>query len=333
MRIFLTGGTGYIGGALARRLVAEGHQVRALVRSSSDRSALEAAGAVCYEGDLIDRASMREGMSGADWVIHAAAELEFDAPREQMHRTNVIGSENVASLAWKLGVGRVLALSSIAAFGGSPGDGTPATESSPPQRPFPSTYSETKHLGEQAFHGWAEKGLKLNVVYPSLVYGPPGKRGGVNGLLRQYLKGRIPFLVGASRWTTWIYLDDLVEGVMRVLEHAPVGENYLLAGERTTVGQLASRVCRLGNVAPPRWRVPTTLAKFLAAVAGPVMRARKQRLALTTAHIDSLRRHWGFDDAKAREAFAWSPRELATGLPPTVDYLLREGTNSDVGAR
>src|SRR5262245_37021659 len=112
MRIYLTGGTGYIGRALAARLAAAGHEVRALVRPTSNAAPLTQLGIAVFTGDIADRASMREGMSGADWVIHAAADLAFDGPPERMRQANVQGSENVASLACKLGVGRFLSVSS-----------------------------------------------------------------------------------------------------------------------------------------------------------------------------------------------------------------------------
>src|ERR1700680_2349151 len=109
MRIFLTGGTGYIGRALAERLTSEGHRVCALVRPTSNAELLTRHGVLTVVGDLRDRLSMREGMAGSDWVIHAAAELDLTAPAARMKGTNVEGSDNVASLACKLGVGRLLA--------------------------------------------------------------------------------------------------------------------------------------------------------------------------------------------------------------------------------
>ncbi|HSF42963.1 MAG TPA: NAD-dependent epimerase/dehydratase family protein, partial [Thermoanaerobaculia bacterium] len=106
MRIYLTGGTGYIGRALARRLVEAGHEVRALVRATSNAEPLKQLGIATFVGDISDRYSLREGMSGADWVIHAAADLDLTGPPERMRQANLEGSENVASLASKLGVGR-----------------------------------------------------------------------------------------------------------------------------------------------------------------------------------------------------------------------------------
>ncbi|HJX29659.1 MAG TPA: NAD-dependent epimerase/dehydratase family protein, partial [Thermoanaerobaculia bacterium] len=274
MRIFLTGGTGYIGGALARRLMVEGHEVRALVRATSKVEGLQELGVSTFVGDLGDRYSMREGMSGADWVIHAAADLDFGAPEERMRKINVEGSDNVASLAFKLGVGRFLSVSSIAFFGGSPEDGTPATETTPIQQPFPSLYSVTKHSGELAVREWGKKGLRINTVYPSLVYGPPGKKSGSNFFLRQMIKGRIPAVVGGDRKVSWIHLDDLVEGMLAVMSKAQPGRDYLLAGDVTTVRSLIDRVSRLGGVRPPRLSLPVGVARVGLALSAPLFRLR-----------------------------------------------------------
>jgi dihydroflavonol-4-reductase len=321
MRIFVTGGTGYIGGQICRRLTEERHEVRALVRPTSRYGELEKIGVRCFVGDITDRYSMREGMSGADWVVHAAAELDFTAPRERVYEANVTGSANVASLAWKLGVGRVLAVSSIAAFGGSAPDGSPATEESAPQLPLPSTYSKTKREGERSFEEWIEKGLRVNTVYPSLVYGPPSKRGGANSLLRGLLKGRIPAVVGGDRTTSWVFLDDLVEGTLRVMERADPGERYLLAGERVTIRDVVNRVCRLGGVRAPRLAISPTLARLLMAVAAPFYSLRGRRPPFNRGQLESLGRHWSFDDSAARRRLDWDPRGLDEGLPPTIAYL------------
>ncbi len=322
MRLFLTGGSGYLGGRLAARLLARGDRVDALVRPASARAELERGGARCFEGDVTDRYSMREAMSGADWVVHAAALLDFSAPETEMERVNVAGAENVASLAWKLGVPRLLFLSSIAAFGGSAPDGSPSTETSPPALPMPSVYSATKRAGEAAVAAWGERGLAVNVVYPSLVYGPPGKGSGANALLRQIARGRLRLLVGADRWTSWVFIDDLVDGLLGVIDRAPAGESYLLAGEAATVGDLVGRVCSIAEVRPPLVGLPAALAAPLGALARALYRLRGRRPPFRYEQLESLRRHWRFDDAKARTGLDWRPRGLEAGLPPTVRHLL-----------
>ncbi len=327
MRVFVTGGTGYIGRLLCRRLCEAGHEVRALVRPGSDASRLAALDLALFRGDVTDRASMREGMSGADWVVHAAAELDVRAPAERMERVNVAGSDNVASLAHKLGVGRFLSVSSIAYFGGSPEDGRAVDESAPPLLPFPSDYSATKHAGEEAIRAWARRGLKLNTVYPSLVYGPPGKREGANSILRQLLRGRLPAVVGADRLTSWVFLDDVVDGMLRVIEKAPPGREFILAGEVARLGDLVRRVCALGGVRPPRLALPIGVARAGVALSAPLFRLAGRRPPFAPQQLRSLSRHWAFDDARARAELGWSPRGLDEGLPPTVEFL-RAGSPS-----
>lgn len=321
MRIFLTGATGYIGRALCLRLRAEGHELRALVRATSRTETLTGIGVATFVGDLADRASMREAMSGADWVIHAGAELDLESAAGRMERANVAGSENVASLAHKLGVPRFLSISSIARWGGSPDDGTPATEETPQRLPLPTRYSRTKAAGEEAIQAWSKRGLQVNTVYPSLVYGPPGKKQGSNALLRQLFLGRFPAMIGADRKSSWIFLDDLVEGLVRVLERSRPGRGYLLAGDIVTTREMADRVAALGGSPAPRREVPLAAARLLLRLAQPYFRLRGRRSPIPVEQIASLERHWAFDDARARAELDWRPRPLAEGLPLTIDHL------------
>jgi dihydroflavonol-4-reductase len=260
-------------------------------------------------------------MSGADWVIHAAAELDLNRAPELMRTANVQGSENVASLAFKLGVGRFLSVSSMAWWGGSPPDGRAVDETAPPFTPFPTLYSATKHSGEQAVQEWAKKGLRVNTVFPSLVYGPPGKKEGANAILRGFLKGRFPVLVGADKKTAWIYLDDLVDGMLRVIEKAPPGRGYLMTGDVTTLRSLADRVCTLGGVKPPRMSLPVGVARAGLILSSPFYRMRGFRPPFSTEQLNSLERHWAFDDSRARTELDWRPRTLDEGLPPAVAFL------------
>lgn len=321
MRVFLTGGTGYIGRALAARLRADGHEVRALVRATSTTAPLEALGVATFRGDITDRASLREGMSGADWVIHAAAELSLAASDGTITGANVAGSENVASLAYKLGVGRFLSVSSMAWWGGSAADGTPSDETSPPSLPFPTRYSATKHAGEQAIQEWAKRGLRVNTVFPSLVYGPPGKKEGANYLLRQLYLGRFPVLVGADQKTSWVFLDDLVDGIVRVMTQAPPGRGYLFAGGTATIREIAARVHALGGAPVPRVAVPVGVAETLYALATPWYRLRRRRPPIPREQLRSLGRHWAFSDARAQAELGWRPTPFDAALRRTIDYL------------
>ncbi len=325
MRLFLTGATGYIGTALALRLRAAGHELRALVRPSSQTRGLHELGARLFVGDLGDRASMREGMSGADWVLHLGAELDLETARERMAAANVQGSDNVAALAHKLGVPRFLAVSSIARWGGSPDDGTAATEETPQRLPLPTRYAETKAAGEAAIRQWAARGLRLNVVYPSLVYGPPGKKRGANAYLRQLWLGRFPAMIGGDRLVSWVFLDDLVEGMVRIVERAQPGRDYLMAGDIVATRDVATRLAALGGAPAPRRELSVRTARLLLRLTAPFYRLRGRRPPLPAEQLASLERHWAFDDTRARAELDWTPRGLDQGLLAVVEMLRATG--------
>ncbi len=173
-----------------------------------------------------------------------------------MAAANVEGSENVASLASKLGVGRFLSISSMAAWGGSPADGTPANEASkPPQLPLRratrATKSGRRKRGCSSGRGRASRSTPSS---PASVYGPPGKKQGANTLLRALLLGRFPALIAPEKKTSWVFLDDLVDGIVRVMDQAPPGRGYLMAGEAWTVRELAHRVAAFAGTNPPKPR-------------------------------------------------------------------------------
>ncbi|MFN7941962.1 MAG: SDR family NAD(P)-dependent oxidoreductase [Thermoanaerobaculia bacterium] len=325
MRIFVTGASGYIGRALCRRLAAEGHQVIALVRRTSRVEPLVEAGVETTFGDVTDRASLREGMSGADWVVHAAAELDLAAPPARMEAVNVGGTDNVAALAHKLGVGRFLSVSSVAWWGGSPDDGSEITEDSPALTPLPTRYSSTKHEAEVRVQEYARRGLAVNTVYPSLVYGPPGKKEGANALLRLLDLGRFPALIGGEKKTSWIFLDDLVEAMVRILGGAaPPGRHFILAGDVATIEEVARRVHALGGARPPRLRLSVPAARLLFRAMTPFWKLAGRRPPVPIEQLNSIARHWAFADERARRELGWRPRALDVGLPATLDYLRRD---------
>lgn len=323
MRVYLTGGTGYIGGVLARRLVERRHEVTSLVRATSDRSALESLGVRCVDGDLGEAASLGPGIEGADWIVHAAAELDFTASEERMRRVNVEGSGAVAQRASELGVGRLLNVSSMAVLGGSPADGSAGDESSPRIEPLPTKYARTKLGGERAIDAWAtrpDSELAVIHVHPTLVYGPPGKSKGSNAMLRHMARGSLPVVIGADRWLTWIHVDDVVEAIVRMLEGAPPRSRYLLAGDAMRLGDLVRRVAELAGVSSPRLALSPGVAKWALRLLSSFVKGR--RLAVARENLDNLKRHWRFSDRAARHDLDWAPRTLEQSLPAIVEWIL-----------
>src|SRR5262249_3336824 len=163
---------------------------------------------------------------------------------------------------------------------------------------------------------------RVSTVYPSLVYGPPGKKEGANAILRGLAMGRYPALVGAERRTSWIFLDDLVDALMRVMERAAPGRDLVLAGDAIRFREPPQRVAAPGGVPAPKRALPLGVARLAVSLAGPLYRLRGRRPPFSRAQLANLSRDWAFDDRRAREELGWRPRTLDEGLPPTIAYLL-----------
>src|SRR5581483_1412640 len=121
---------------------------------------------------------------------------------------------------------------------------------------------------------------------------------------------------------SWVFLDDLVAGIVAVMERALPGRDYLLTGDVTTVRSLADRVCGLAGIAPPRWNLSPGVARVLLGIGSPLLRLAGKRPPMPAQQVASLSRHWAFDDRRAREELGWTRRSLDEGLPPTIAFLL-----------
>jgi nucleoside-diphosphate-sugar epimerase len=171
MKVFLTGGTGFIGQPLAHALLAQGWNVVALVRrpDSPQARSLTKMGAQCVAGDVTNRDSMRAGMQDADMVVHNAGWYEFGLTgngRQRMHAINVTGTDNVLSLALDLGIPRSVYVSSTI-FWGETGPEV-CDETCQRQKPYHSYYEQSKTEAHQIAQQYQQHGLPLIIVCPIL---------------------------------------------------------------------------------------------------------------------------------------------------------------------
>jgi dihydroflavonol-4-reductase len=223
---FVTGGSGFVGGALLARLVQEGRTVRALARSDRAAAAIAGAGAEPVRGDLADPGSLADAMRGSDVVFHVAGVnamcLRDPSP---MFRANVEGSANVIRAAAQAGVGRVVHTSSAAAIGEA--RDTVGREDSVHRGWFLSRYEESKYLSEREVLALG-RALDVDVVCvnPSSVQGP-GRTGGSARLLLDLLNGRVPIV---DTYLSVVDVDDCTEGHLLAAARGVPGERYLVSG-------------------------------------------------------------------------------------------------------
>lgn len=322
MTALVTGATGFLGGALAQRLAAEGAQVRALARREGRDSHLRAVpGIETVMGDILDEDRMRKVTQGSDYVFHSAAAL--GGPLDHQRRVNVGGTRSVAQAAAAAGVRRMVHVSSIAVYGYSyRGD---ITEDMP-QRPGRPAYNISKAEAEAALRQiGAETGLSYSIIRPGMIYGP--RSGAWTAQMFRLARNRPTVWLGDGSGSTYpIFVDDVVDLALRLATHpAADGEAFHCAPDpsptwRDFLGgysRLAGHESWLG--------VPVLLVRALAPFIelGLTLRGTPQDLALLVKYATS---HRSFRMDKARDPLGWQPQvDLQTGIARCAPYLREIG--------
>jgi nucleoside-diphosphate-sugar epimerase len=313
--VFLTGGTGFIGGEVARLLRARGDEVRALVRTPSKAGALEALGCELVPGDLSDEGRLVAACEGVDAVVHSAAVYEVGVPasrREALVDANVGGTERVLGAALTAGVRKAVYVSTVAVFGDTRGQ-VMTEGSSRVTDSYTSVYEETKVLAHRRAQEISARGLPLVTVQPGVVYGP-GDPSTFGELVAQLLAGKLPALPFPDLGVTPVHRDDVAAGILLALDAGVAGESYVLAGEPVRMKALVAELASVAGRKPPRFTVPTALLKALAPagrVVGPPL-GFPPNLRELIASSDGVT-FWASGD-KARRDLGWTSRPLREGL-------------------
>ena len=318
MKVFLTGGTGFIGGEVARRLRARGDDVVALVRSPGSAEALSAIGCTLVAGSLSDLGAIRSGLDGADAAIHSAAVYEVGIPASQrpaMYETNVAGTRNVLSAALDAGTSKVVYVSTVAAFGDTRGTVVDETYEHPGR--YTSYYDETKHLAHLEAKRFIAAGLPCVVVQPGAVYGPRD-HSVVGDVIAKFMKHRLPAVPFPKMGLNAVHRDDVADGILLALDAGRTGEAYVLGGDVTTLGEIVATAARVAGRKPPRLTMPVRLVKAAAPfgrVIGPLLGyPPNMRELISTSDGVTF---WA-SDAKARGELGYAPRGLEQGLRDTL---------------
>ncbi|MFH2072248.1 MAG: NAD-dependent epimerase/dehydratase family protein [Actinomycetota bacterium] len=320
---FLTGATGFIGGTLLRRLVADGRRVAALVRTPEAADAVRVLGAVPVRGDLREPDSLLDGMEGCPVVFHAAGVNAFCLrdPLEMM-RVNIEGSVNVVRAAAGAGAARVVYTSSAAAIGEAAG--TVGSEGSQHRGSYHTWYERSKHEAEVAVVAEAARlGVEVVSVNPSSVQGP-GRRSGTARILIGYLGGKLRFAVDTT--LSIVFIDDCVEGHLRAETGGVPGERYLLNGSVLTVREAIEL---LGEISGIRHRVrylPGWTVRAAGAVVGGAARLLRRDPAPFCGEMARALVHGHtYDGSRATRELGLRYTDLRTALEETVAWLRTEG--------
>jgi nucleoside-diphosphate-sugar epimerase len=315
---FLTGATGFIGGAVTRHLVAAGHRVRAIVRTPKNTPGLDGPGVETFAGDVTDKDSMRAPMTGVDGVFHIAGWYKIgQRDTRQAVRVNVDGTRHVLELMQELAVPKGVYTSTLAV--NSDTHGREVDESYRFTDGHISVYDQTKADAHRIAEEFIARGLPLVIVQPGLVYGP-GDTSSVGTTLRQFLQRKLPVLPRQTAFA-WAHIDDIARGHVLAMERGQPGRNYFLAGPAFTLERAIDLASEITGIPAPRVRLNPGVFLGLSKVMSVIERVVPVPPAYTAEGLRVIGgvTYLGTSERAQRE-LAWTVRPLREGLTETLRH-------------
>ncbi len=316
MRVYVTGGAGFIGGAVCRQLRARGDEVVAVVRDPGRASSLEEIGCEVRAGDLTSPEALTGGMRGCDAVLHLAGMYRIGIGRGErpaMYDANVGATHRVLEAAFAVGVARIVHVSTVNAFGDTRGRIVDETYRRDVSRGFVSYYDETKYLAHVAARELIAAGAPMMIAMPGTTYGR-GDHTPIGRQLEAAYAGRARAMAFGDLGISPVHVEDVAAGILATLDQGRIGEAYVLAGPNMRLRDVMEVAARVGGHRLPRITVPIGLVKALAPL-GPLA-ARIAGTPPNVAEIVSAGAgvtYWA-SSAKASLKLGYSPRELEAGL-------------------
>lgn len=319
MKVAVTGGSGVVGAAVVRHLVASGHEVWALARSAEASAKLDALGASVVHGDVLDQSAVERLVTGSQYVFHIAGVNEM-CPRDpaRMWMVNVEATMGVLGASARAGAERFIHTSSAVTIGEE--RGTIGTEASEHRGRFMSEYERSKTVAERLVFDTAHE-IDVVSVNPSSVQGP-GRSTGSGALLLAAARGDLPFLVDTT--ISLVDIDDCARGHLLAAEEGAPGERYILSGAMLTIRQAVGILNRhLGRRGMP-WFVRPGVMTALAPMIDAVSRLAGRRSPLCPESARVLLHGHRYDGSKANRHLGLEYTPVDETLARTLEWFRSE---------
>jgi len=315
MKYFITGATGFVGGVLARKLREQGHEVHASVRNLDKAGNLKAIGVELFKGDVTDKESMREAMSGVDGVYHVAGWYKVGAhDKSGGEKVNIQGTRNVLELMQELKIPKGVYTSTLAVNSDTKGE--LVDENYHFNGKHLSEYDRTKSVAHEIAKEFIATGLPLVIVQPGLIYGP-GDTSSVRTSLVNFLKGQLPMLPMKTA-LSWAHVDDIADGHILAMEKGKIGESYIICGEKNTLydayvvaSQVSGRKAPMA-VSPKLMKALSVLVKPMDAILPESYTSEGLRIIAGVTYIG--------DNSKAKRELGYNPRPVSDGWIETIKH-------------
>ncbi len=325
MKTFVTGATGFIGASIVRELLKDGHKVTVLARHGSDTANLQGLDVTILRGDLHDQQQLGNGMSGCDWVFHAAADYRLWCPDPQvMYHANVAGTRTLLSAALASNVTRVVYTSSVGTLG-NPGDGRPGTEDTPVSlQDMVGDYKKSKYLAEREAEKFVDKGLGLIIVNPSTPVGPFDIKPTPTGkIIVDFLNRKMPAYLDTG--LNLIAVEDCARGHILAAEKGRVGQKYILGNHNLTLCDIFNMLGQLTGLTAPKVKLPYTPILMAAYLNEAVSRLTGREPLIPLAGVQMAKKFMFFDSSKAVHELGLPQSPVHEALDRAVTWFRTNG--------
>lgn len=326
MKVLITGATGFLGSWMTKRLLDEGFEVSALVRSKHKlETELPGLKVQAIEGDVTDLASLQRATRGQESVFHLAGLIAYShAQRAAMENVNVQGTANVIRAMQENGCGRLLHLSSVTAIGAGFTPSEILDETSKFNVGHLNLgYFETKRAAEElVFKACRETNFDAVAVNPSTIYGPGDAKKGSRGAQLKVARGTLPFY--PSGGVNIVHVDDVVDLCIKVFRTGRSGERTIACGENLLIKDAFERIAKAAGVKPPAIPLPRFAAFALGRIGDALESIGKKGPLNTENAWTSVLYHW-FKNDKARREFGFQPKSADSAIEASVRWSKENG--------
>jgi dihydroflavonol-4-reductase len=321
-KVLVTGASGFVGSAVARKLIEADFSVRALVRDASPRAHLAGLDLDFLEGDLRDRNSVSRAMAGVRYVFHVAADYRLWArDRSEIFATNVEGTRNLMEEAMRAHVERVIYTSSVATLAVR-SDGTVSDERMPlREEQGIGAYKRSKIAAERLVEAMvAERGLPAVIVNPSTPIGPRDVRPTPTGrIIIEAARGRIPAFINTG--LNLVHVDDVASGHLAALHLGKIGERYILGGQDVLFSQMLRDIADLVGRRAARVRLPWRALMPVAFVAEAMANVTGREPFATLDGVRMAKYRMFFASTKAEQELGYRSRPYAEGIESAIRWF------------
>lgn len=323
-RVFVTGGTGFIGAHLVRLLLQEGYTVTALVRPSSNLNNLRGLPVQIVSGDLNDP-DIWQQIKGCQYLFHVAAHYSlWEKDRESLYLDNVQGTRNILAAAQKAGIERTVYTSSVAAIGvGTSGKVVDETYQSPLEQ-LVGDYKKSKFLAEQVAMQAASLGQEVVIVNPSSPIGALDIKPTPTGdIILRFLRRQMPFYIDTG--LNFIDVKDVAWGHLLALHKGKSGSRYILGNENLSLKQLLEQLAQITGLIAPHRTVPPWLPLSVAWVDEKILARLGKSPSVPICGVRMATQAMYYNASKAVSELGLPQSSLNLALKDAVDWFVTQG--------